>query len=72
MGCYCNFRHPKTTNEMRQYFSSLENELNISVKVRGQRRVKSLPHSWFDIDKPSIHNWKQYRKNQFRQKKRQV
>lgn len=72
MGNSYYYRHPKTLNEMKQYFASIENELEIPVNVRGRRRAKNLPHSWFDIDKPSIRNWKQYRKNQFRQKKRQV
>lgn len=63
---YC-YRHPKTTNEMKQYFASIENELNISVKVRGRRRPKHLPHSWDDINRAYHRSWKHYRKKQWRE-----
>jgi hypothetical protein len=62
----CNyFRYPKTTNEMRQFYASNDNELGIRIKVRGRRRIKSLPNSWDDIYSKSQRCWKVYRKHQW-------
>ena len=59
-------RHPKTANEMKQYFASIENEPSIPLKIRGRRKPKHLPNSWDDIDRHFIRSWKYYRKNQWR------
>lgn len=37
------FRHPKTMNEMKQYYASLENELEVPIKIRNCRQPKCLP-----------------------------
>jgi len=61
-------RYPHTKNEMKQYFASIVNELDISVNVRGRRRPKSLPHAWDDYYRSnmSLRNWKSYRKTQWK------
>ena len=61
---YCYFRHPKTAGEMRQFYASIENELNIGIHIRGRRRPKSLPNSWEDIDLNTQRCWKSQRKKQ--------
>jgi len=66
---YCDyFRHPHTRNEMKQYYASVVNELNIVIKVRGRRRPTSLPNSWDDIYRSNItvRNWKAYRRKQWK------
>lgn len=63
---YCYFRHPKTTGEMRQYYASIHNELDIAIKVRGRRRPKSLPNAWDDIHPRSQRCWKTRCKNKWK------
>lgn len=45
----CFFRHPQTSNEMRQFYKTTCNELDVVIKIRGKRRPKHLPTAWDDI-----------------------
>ena len=73
MGSSDYFRYPHTKNEMKQYFASSVNELDITIRVRGRRRSKSLPHSWDDCrSNMSLRNWKFYRKKTVSTKMRQM
>ena len=38
-------RHPKTTNEIRQYFASIDS----GIKIRGKRAANNLPNYYDDI-----------------------
>lgn len=69
MGYSDYFRYPHTKNEMKQYFASVVNEIDIPIKIRGCRHPKSLPHSWDDIYRSNmaLRNWKAYRKNQWKE-----
>ncbi|GAB2891123.1 hypothetical protein GCM10027180_21570 [Microbulbifer echini] len=62
------FRHPKTKNEMKQYYASLENELEIPIKIRNRRRPKCLPNAWDDYFPSNItnRNWKLFRRKQWK------
>jgi hypothetical protein len=60
------FRHPKTSNEMRQYVATSVNELEIPINVRGRRSAKCLPNAWDDIFRSDTRNWKAYRKTQWK------
>lgn len=62
------YRHPKTANEMRQYFAALCDE-DYPVRVRGRRRPHRLPHAWDDYYVHRERCWKRYRKTQYKQKK---
>ncbi len=64
------FRHPKTGNEMRQYFITSMNEMKIPIKVRGRRKPKHLPNAWDDISRSDTRNWKAYRKTQWKMMKK--
>ncbi|GAA5215719.1 hypothetical protein ACFSJ3_10855 [Corallincola platygyrae] len=68
MGYSNYYRHPHTQNEMKQFFASAVNELDIPVKVRGRRRPKYLPCAWDDLYRSnmSLRNWKSYRKAQWK------
>ncbi len=63
------FRSPKTGNEMRQYYATTVNEIEVAVKVRGKRRPKYLPNAWDDIFRGETKNWKAYRRCQWKTKK---
>ena len=43
---YSTYRHPKTRNEMRQYFDDIVSDF---VKIRGKRAPNNLPNHWDDI-----------------------
>lgn len=43
---YSTYRHPKTLNEIRQYFGA---SISDFVKIRAKRVPKNLPNSWDDI-----------------------
>jgi len=63
-------RHPKTTNEKRQWHA-LEFERSNSgykVRARARRSWKRLVDTWDDIMNSSIDikSWKRYRKNQWK------
>ena len=60
------FRYPQTRNEMKQYYASIENEMNIPVKIRGSRKPKQLPNAWDDIACCRMRNWKCFRRTQWR------
>ena len=60
------FRHPHTKNEMKQFFASTVNELNIPIKVRNRRKPKHLPNAWDDMFRSETRNWKRYRNKQWR------
>lgn len=61
-------RYPRTKNEMKQFYASIENECDISIVVRGRRRPKNLPNAWDDIYRSNLspRNWKAFRRNQWR------
>lgn len=59
------FRHPLTKNEMKQFYASKENELEISIQLRGRRKPKSLPNAWDDINRSQAKSWKEYRRRQW-------
>ncbi len=65
---FAGYRHPRTMNEMKQYFASIENELDVPVKIRGSRQAQYLPHAWDDIYRSNIdlRCWKAYRKTQWK------
>lgn len=59
-------RRPKTQNEKRQYYATIDNDLGIVIKVRVKRRPWRLPDSW-NCDWPFLHrSWKKHRKTQYR------
>ena len=62
------YRHPRTKNEMKQYYASKVNKLDVPIKIRGRRRPRSLPHAWDDIYRSNMtaRNWKSYRKLQWK------
>ena len=67
----CNFRHPRTLSEMRQYFKTTCNEIDVVIKVRGRRKPKRLPTAWDDIFRSDQgRSWKHYRKYQWKENNR--
>ncbi len=60
------FRHPKTKNEMTQYYATVENGLGIRIKVRGKRRPRYLPNAWDDVQSHLYRSWKKHRKTQYK------
>ncbi|WP_444942314.1 hypothetical protein ACJJI3_09950 [Microbulbifer sp. ZKSA004] len=62
------FRYPHTKNEMKQFYASGINEVDVSIKIRGRRHPKCLPNSWDDYYRSNmrLRNWKAYRKQQWK------
>ena len=60
------FRYPRTKSEMKLYYASVINEVDLPIKVRGKRRPKHLPNAWDDVFRAKHRNWKYYRRNQWR------
>jgi hypothetical protein len=60
------FRHPKTKNEMWQFYACIVNESDIPINIRGRRKPKCLPNAWDDICRPRYKNWKYFRKHQWK------
>ncbi len=54
-------------NEKRQYNGTVENDLNIPIRVRGRRRYKGLVDPWDDyMTRVDNRSWKRYRKTQYK------
>lgn len=51
-------RHPRTANELRQYYAALES----GARIRAARRPKHIPTSWDDMPKGTSKSWKQNRR----------
>lgn len=60
------WRHPKTFNELRQYYATIDNDLGIRIKVRGKRRPNYLPDTWDEMDRDIQRSWKKQRKTQYK------
>ncbi len=60
------WRHPKTFNEMRQYYATIDNDLGIKIKVRGKRKPNLLPNTWDEINRTLERSWKKHRKTQYK------
>lgn len=62
------YRRPKTTRDKRAACAAALDELE--PPVRAARNVRNLPGTWDDIQFSAryVHNWKRFRKTQYRQK----
>lgn len=62
------YRRIQTTNE-RRWAHAWDDE-EVTPKYRAARNAKNLPNSWDDyrIDSRYNHNWKRYRKHQWKEK----
>lgn len=65
--CYY-YRHPRTKNEITQYYAANGSQLEVPIKIRSRRNPKYLPNSWDDLERVNsrVRNWKIYRKTQWK------
>ena len=65
----CHHRHPRTTNERKQYDACMVDD--DAPNVRGKRRPSNLPNTWDDIPKHNDKCWKTQskRKHQWKDNK---
>ena len=62
------FRHPKTTNERKQW-AKVEHdrkEYGFKIRARAARNERNLPDTWDDLHKSfgwEVKSWKHYRRS---------
>lgn len=66
MGKAIAYRFPQTKNEMKQYYTAIDVENGVMIKVRGKRRAKNLPHLYDDQYRHGSRCWKDHRRVQWR------